>query len=187
MTQRVQICLCRNVSLALGLLFAWQALKTHAEPLKERSVRAVLLFHIAQLTDWPKTAFKFDDDPFVIGVVGEDPFGSVLDEAVNGELVRGRRIVIERYSSPTDIKTPHMLYIGGSDNRILTDSLSRVADNPTLTVSDFERAERRGAMVRLYWEDNRAKMAINTDAVKRKELVMSPRLLKVAQLYPERR
>jgi hypothetical protein len=171
--------------LALALLLC--PLAVHAQVARDKAIRAVLLFHIAQLTEWPTNAFTSDQDPFVIGVVGQDPFGEVLEATVDKETVRGRKIVIERYLTVADIGNPHLLFISASASTSLGVILPRIEDRPTLTVADVERAEERGVMVHLYWQDNRARMIINHEAVAKKGMVMSQRLLAVAQKYvPEK-
>src|SRR6185295_17077931 len=56
----------------------------------EYQVKAVFLFNFTQFVDWPAQSFADARAPFVIGVLGRDPFGSALDEAVRGETVNGR-------------------------------------------------------------------------------------------------
>lgn len=183
MIYRLHQYLCASAVLALVLALLEPRARAADAP-RDKAIRAVLLFHIAQLTEWPKDAFANDTDPFVLGIVGQDPFGEVLSAAVKGETIRGRKIVIEHYDSATAIKKAHLLYISSSESRNLPDILKTVQDSATLTVSDIDRAERRGVMIHLYWDDGRAKMIINRDAVARKGLVLSPRLLGVAQAYP---
>ncbi len=159
-------------------------LALRAQVARDKAIRAVLLFHIAQLTQWPTNAFSSDQEPFVIGVVGEDPFGGILEATVEQETVRGRKIAIQRYDNASQIQTPHLLFISSSESKSLGTILSRLEERPVLTVADVDRAEQRGVMVHLYWADSRAKMIINQQAVADKGLIMSPRLLAVAQKYP---
>ncbi len=41
----------------------------------EYQVKAVFLFNFSQFMEWPPDAFPTPDTPFVIGVLGADPFG----------------------------------------------------------------------------------------------------------------
>jgi hypothetical protein len=173
-----------RVVVAVALLLSTQFFAVHAQTSREKAIRTVLLFNIAQLTDWPKSAFNDESEPFIIGVMGSDPFGGALEETFKNETVRGRKVTIEYYENAEAIKKPHLLYVSGSQARYLAAILEQMQDWPALIVADVERAERRGAMVHLFWEDNRAKMIINTQAVTAKGLTMSPRLLAVAQRYP---
>ena len=58
-----------------------------AVPPAEYRVKAVFLFNFAQFVDWPPDAFTAPGQPFVIGVLGKDPFGPELDAVVRGETV----------------------------------------------------------------------------------------------------
>src|SRR5882724_9097047 len=59
---------------------------------KEYQVKAAFLFHFAQFVAWPDSAFSRPEDPFVIGILGADPFGGYLDEVVRGEKIGARAI-----------------------------------------------------------------------------------------------
>ncbi len=49
-------------------------------------------------------AFTNADEPFCIGILGDDPFGDFLDETVRGEKVNGHPFVVQRYRNAEDIK-----------------------------------------------------------------------------------
>ena len=44
------------------------------------------------------------------GVLGADPFGSVLDEIVRGEEVQGHPLVVVRYSMSRTSNVPYFVY-----------------------------------------------------------------------------
>jgi hypothetical protein len=81
---------------------------------REYDLKAAFLFNFAQFVEWPPEAFPDAGAPFVIGILGEDPFGKSLDEIVTNETVRNRKIVVRRYRNVQEISTSHILYIGGS-------------------------------------------------------------------------
>jgi len=78
-------------------------------------VKAVFLFNFAQFVEWPPQSFQDAAAPFVIGVLGTDPFGSALEGAVRGETLNGRSFVIERYRSVTEIRHCQILFISRSE------------------------------------------------------------------------
>src|SRR5438874_7448378 len=83
-----------------GLFPAAPISSAQTAPSKEYQVKAVFLFNFAQFVDWPANAFSGTNAPLVIGVLGEDPFGSFLDETVRGETVNGHPLVVQRYREP---------------------------------------------------------------------------------------
>jgi len=58
-----------------------------AEAPTEYQVKAVFVYNFSRFVEWPPQAFTAPDEPFVIGILGGDPFGERLDEAVRGERI----------------------------------------------------------------------------------------------------
>ncbi|MFL6530923.1 MAG: YfiR family protein, partial [Chthoniobacterales bacterium] len=65
----------------------------------EYALKSVFLYNFCRFIEWPDSAFAGPNDPLIIGVIGDDPFGQMLDEAVAGESYHGRSIRIEHYRS----------------------------------------------------------------------------------------
>jgi hypothetical protein len=150
---------------------------SHEYPLK-----AVFLFNFAQFTDWPTNAFVAPDSPLVIGVLGDDPFGALLDDAVRDEIVNGRKFIVERYQRAEDIKTCHILFISQSETKRLDKIVSDLKGKPVLTVSDIENSAYRGVCVRFITENNKIHLRINMDSLKDANLTMSSKLLRVSEI-----
>ena len=161
----------------LGLNTARGQTVSHEYPLK-----AVFLFNFAQFTDWPTNAFEKADSPLVIGVLGNDPFGAVLDDAVRDEILNGRKFVVERYQRVEDIKTCHILFINESETRRLDKIMLALKGKPVLTVSEIDNSAYRGVCVRFITENNKIHLRINTDSLKEAKLVMSSKLLRIAEI-----
>ncbi len=58
-----------------------------AEAPTEYQVKAVFLFNFSHFVEWPAATFTAPNQPFAICVLGDDPFGTRLDEAVRGEQI----------------------------------------------------------------------------------------------------
>ncbi len=157
------------------------AARAYAAP-SEYQVKAVFLFNFAQFVDWPPEAFPSPDAPFVIGVLGEDPFGSRLDEVVRGEKVNGRALVIERYRNVADIRNCNILFVGSSEIPHLDTVREALKGRNTLTVSDAGPAGPPGVMIALVNENNRIRLRIDVGAAKAANLTISSKLLRPAQI-----
>ena len=162
-------------------LFAVAAGSAYAGP-SEYQVKAVFLFNFAQFVDWPAGAFPSPDAPFVIGVLGQDPFGSQLDEVVRGERVNGRALVIERYQSVAQIHNCNILFIGSAEAPHLSEVLVALKGRSILTVSDADPAGPRGVMIRLVNENNHIRLRIDVATAKADNLTISSKLLRPAQI-----
>ena len=49
------------------------------QPVHALSARGVYIYHIAQYTEWPKETFPDETAPFVLGILGDDPFHENID------------------------------------------------------------------------------------------------------------
>ena len=50
-------------------------------------VQAALIHKFCHFVNWPAGAFSAPNAPIVIGILGEDPLGDVLDSTVKGKVV----------------------------------------------------------------------------------------------------
>jgi hypothetical protein len=148
----------------------------------EPEIRALFLFHFAGFVEWPPTAFSDEHSPLVIGIVGEDPFGRDLDDALAGQAVHGRRLVIRRFPRTSGITFCHVLFISRSADDKLDEILAHVQGLPVLTVGESEEFAQRGGMIRFLSVNHKTRFCINVAAAKNAALVISSKLLRVADL-----
>lgn len=120
--------------------------------------------------------------PIVIGILGEDPFGRVLDDVVRGETVRSRQLVVERFRRVEEIKTCHILFISRSEIEKYEQIFATLNGRPILTVGDTEGFATRGGMIRLLTEQNRIRLRVNVRAARAAGLTISSRLLRAAEI-----
>ena len=67
-----------------------------AQPTQDRQpleyqVKAAFLLNFTKFIDWPRPETPDQDSPFGICILGDDPFGPVIDQIVEGETIQGRR------------------------------------------------------------------------------------------------
>lgn len=151
---------------------------------REYQLKAVFLFNFAQFTEWPTNTFATSNAPIVIGVMGIDPFGGILDETVRGETINGRPLVIERYRRVEEIGTCHILYISQSENRRVDRILDHLKSRPVLTVGDMDASVGQHLAIRFVLENNKLRIRINLDAVAQSHLTLSSKLLRAAETTP---
>jgi hypothetical protein len=168
------------LGLSFFLLSSRQVSQTEIS--KEHKIKAVFLFNFTQFVEWPISALPDDETAFVIGILGKDPFGSYLDETIRNERVKNHPLIVQRFRTVDDITTCHILYIIPTDKDQLKEILARVKSKNTLTVSDASNFAHLGGMIRLYTEDNKTRIRINVDAVKNSELIISSKLLRLADI-----
>ncbi len=153
---------------------------------REYQVKAVFLFNFAQFVEWPAAAFAEENSPLVIGVLGNDPFGPLLDEVVGGESVGKRPLNVRRYRRLEEIGICHILYIARSETARLGQIVAGLRERPVLTVSDIEGAARSGVMIRFFAENKRIRLRINLEAARTVNLELSSKLLRPAEIVGDK-
>ena len=170
-----------TAALLLALLAPMQAAPPSPN---EYAVKAVFVYNFCRFIDWPRQAFDSPAEPFIIGIVGEDPFGALLAEAIQGEFYRGRPIQVRHFRGPGDIGTCHLLFVSQTNAADLDAILASVAGRNVLTVGETESFLDRGGMIALIAEQNRVRLRINPASLRTVNLSVSSKLLQVADIRP---
>jgi hypothetical protein len=174
---------CRAWLFALAILFATgTTVYAQPAPAREYQIKAVFLFNFVQFGEWPATAFPDAAAPIVIGVLGDDPFGSSLEEAVRGEAIRGRPLAIRRYRRVEEVENCQVLFISNSESSRIETILTRLNGRNILTVGDLEGFASRGGMIRFVTENKKIRFHVNLEAVRAAGLVLSSKLLRSAEI-----
>jgi YfiR/HmsC-like len=153
-----------------------------AELASEYQVKAVFVFNFSHFVDWPTQSFSSPNEPFVIGVLGGDPFGARLDEAVRGEHVTDHPLIVRRFRSIDEIEDCQILFIDRSQVAQLGRIVSTLDHRSVLTVSEIEQAAQRGVMIQFATEDNHIRLKVNLDAAHAAGLSISSKLLRLADI-----
>jgi hypothetical protein len=164
----------------------------HAEPVvpartvptAEYRVKADFLMHLTSFVTWPPEAFRMADDPFVLGVVAPDPFGSALEDAVRGQTIGDRAIVVKRFRRMKDVGPCQMLFIPAEAERKGPPDLAPLRDRPILTVGETDDFSNAGGIIRFVTLRDRINLMINMEAAHEAKLGISSKLLSVGVVIP---
>jgi hypothetical protein len=148
----------------------------------EYQVKAVFLFNFAHFVEWPADSFHRSDAPFVIGVLGTDPFGSTLDDVVRGEFIDQHPLAVRRVRDLGEASDCNILYIGHTDPAQLDAVLQALKGHSVLTVSDADSDDRRGVIIRLLTENSHVRLRIDVGAARADKLTISSNLLRSAEI-----
>lgn len=171
---------CIGVWLGLALLLSVIGCPAAgAEPsVDEDQVKAAFLYNAPKFVDWPPEALS--SSSFIIGVLGDDPFGPWLDQLA-GRTVKGKKVVVRRITSLDLAAECQLLFIAASEQRRLPTVLGRLRKMPLLTVSDIDGFAFAGGMLELSMERNRLAFIVNNRQAKRQGLKISSQMLKLAR------
>jgi len=173
-TLRAAARLAAGLATAAGLVFAPGAANA-GEASLEYAVKANFLYKFGPFVDWPATAFATPSSPFTICVVGDDPFGSGLEEAVRGQTVAGHPVAVRRLAVVSGEAACHVIYLGRSRVQAPAEALKALRGAPVLTVTD-ERQGFSGGVVHFVLKDGRVRFGLDMDNARANGLTISSKL-----------
>src|SRR5436190_23014687 len=135
--------------LVIGLKTGTLAQET---PPSEYQLKAAFLFNFAKFVEWPAEAFPEPESRFVIGVLGDNPFGADLEHAVKDKVINGHTFVVKQLKSLSELRSCHILFISKSERRRLPEIMSHLEAASLLTVSEVDRFLQAGGMVNFILE-----------------------------------
>ena len=148
----------------------------------EYEIKAAVLYNFARFTEWPATAVPDSPDVFVIGVLGTDPFGDILDEVAATRTVGDKRIVVRRFATLDEYTPCHILFVAASERARMAAVIEKLRDAPVLLVADTAGFAQAGGTVDLVVEENKVRFEVNPVAAERAGVKISSKLLRLARI-----
>jgi hypothetical protein len=150
---------------------------------REYTIKAAYLYNFSNYVQWPAKAFPTSDAPLVIGVLGTDPFGEILNEIARTKKVAGRPIVVRRFASMAAYAFCHVLFVPSSTGPAETAAaIRKTHDSPVLLVGETPGFAEEGGAVNFFIEENKVRFEINVAAARRQQLKISSKLLGLAKI-----
>jgi YfiR/HmsC-like len=172
---------CITVKGVALLLILSAALGLNAQtPATEYEVKAAYLLNFGKFIQWPSTAATPVADKFSICVLGDDPFGQVLDSTVRDEKISGKPVSARRIARSQDATGCQVLFISRSQEKQVRRLLPALNKAGILTVSDMPGFLDHEGMIQFTLVGNRVRFEVNLDSVQSGGLTLSSELLKVA-------
>jgi len=167
---------CKS-ALVVAAVFATGAM---AQTVDEYRVKAAFVFNFAKFIQWPTEAFKTPADPLVICVLGQDQMTNSLRDAVNGNAIDGRPVIVRQFAVGQVSCDCNILFVGSSVAKRFRSGLKESAG--LLTVGETPGFAADGGVINFKLEDGRVRFEINVAAAERQQLHISSKLLSLAQL-----
>lgn len=128
------------------MFFPGALLAANATAAPEYSIKAGYILLFTRYVEWPASAFETPTAPIVVCVLGDDPFGSVLDDTLAGQLSQDRPLKVRRVTNTDATEPCHVVFIGAQGERT-TQWLDSLDDRPVLTIAEDLAALEQGAML----------------------------------------
>jgi hypothetical protein len=155
-----------------------------AETASEPAIKAAYLYHFAKFAEWPAAALP-PGAPIVMCVTDDTRVAKALEDATTGRDAGGHALVVRKVELDGPVRTCHVLYANGLDNRRAGELIETLRGAPVLSVSDFDTFAQLGGIAHLFVEQGRMRFAVNVDATTRNKLRLSSRLLSLAVIVKD--
>jgi uncharacterized protein DUF4154 len=169
----------------LGLI-CWLAgsLQLHAQApaFDEYQVKAAFLYNFAKFVAWPPGTFANYSDPIGICIVGQNPFGSTLQNMVQDKKVGDRGFAVRQLPDTQQVKGCQILFIGAGEWKRVRALLDALRGSPILTVGETDDFTSLGGIIAFLLEGPRVRIQIALEPAERAKLRISSKLLSLAEI-----
>jgi len=169
---------------ALSLFNILSPFSCYAEQnIPEYHLKAAFLYNLSKFTKW-HDGDESPSDEFVIGILGGDPFGSVLDDLVAGERRKDKTITIHRYGSIDHLKKVpcRILYVHDATPEKMKQVNKELYDTSVLTVGDTPGFSEFGGMITLLNTGGKIRIEVHHTRAKEAGIFISSKLLRLARV-----
>ena len=166
----------------LAIVAAITCMHAEAPLAEEYPVKAAFLFNFAKFVEWPAGAFKGPEDPIAICVLGQDPFGSALEDVVRNKTVANRAFVVRDVANAQQAGKCHIVFVSASERKRCRSFLGELKGRSILTVGEAEDFIENGGIINFKLKDARVRIEIDADAAERAKLRISSKLLSLAEI-----
>ena len=147
----------------------------------EYQIKAAFLYNLAKFIEWPLHSME-PDGPFTVGILGDDPFGQILDETLLGKAIKGHPILIRRGRRPEYFRDCQIVYVSASEKSQMRRVLEILKGQEVLTVSEGEDFTQQGGALSFFWSDNQIHLEVNLRVVEDAHLKISSKVLALAKI-----
>lgn len=165
----------------------WAAAPVVAQRPREYQVKAAYLYGFGRFVEWPADAAPPTGGAFVLCVLGEDPFGPLLDQAAEGGVVKNLPVSVRRIGRPEDAAGCATVFVSASEQSRLSRILAVLERRPVLTVGDSPEFAQRGGMIGFTVDGGRVRFAVNLMAAREAGLMLQSELIRVAAAVVQER
>lgn len=147
----------------------------------EYYIKAGYMANFARLVQWPENSFASETSPIQLCVLNTDSFGDVLN-AINGKLIRGRKLAVSACNSNSDLDRIHILFLNSSDTQLRALLIEKIGRKPILTIGEHPNFAREEGILNFKTMNNKIRFEINRERAEKSGLKISSRLYKIGEI-----
>lgn len=147
-------------------------------------IEAAFLRNFARYVIWPPQAFADDRAPWNICILGNDPFGDVLEKTFQSRTEQGRSFELFRADALHELPRCQIVFIAHKDAAKRRAVLAELKSLPVLTVADASGFLQEGGIVRFQVGEH-VEIGINLDQARSVAMTIPAKMLEVAREVKE--
>lgn len=165
-------------AIVAAMAMAWTC-ASQAQRAAEYQVKAAFLQNFARFVEWPDAAGPTAAE-FAICILGDDPFGRWIDEAVTGARIKERTVVVRRIRETGEAAGCQVVFISASETKRVRALIAGLRGSPVLTVSDIAQFANQGGIIGFITVAGRIRFVANPAVARSEGLRLTSELLTVA-------
>ncbi|MBT3207351.1 MAG: YfiR family protein [Bacteroidetes bacterium] len=149
----------------------------------EYLMKAGFIEKFTRFINWPNDSVQSDTNrPFIITVLGENTFGSSLDEFYLDTKIKNRHVILKYISDFDELSLCHILFVSGNCKNNLEQIIDFSNKHSILTISETKGFAKKGILINFYFEKNKIRFEMNKKAFNISNLEVSHHLFKIAKI-----
>ncbi len=149
----------------------------------EYTMKAVAFEKLSLFITWPANTIKNDPShEFVIAVLGQNPFGSILNDVYKDKKIKDKRVKIVNVKNIKQLTDCQILFIPKIGRAELQGDLNSIKGRPILIISDTDGFAEAGCFINFYLFENKLRFEINQKGMQDAGFTIDYRLLRVSKI-----
>jgi hypothetical protein len=170
----------------LFLLLVAVTIRLAPAPIEDEYYRkAALLSVFSEYIQWPEQSGMADkNSPFIIGVIGTNPFGEILQASFAQEenRIKNKQVKILFISKKEEINGCHILFISKSNEPQLAELMTFLKEKPIVTIAETKGFGKKGVMFNFFKSRGEIRFEINGASLRDSRLIVDSQLLSIGKV-----
>lgn len=144
-------------------------------PKTEYAVKGAILCKICNYAKWP----AFNNNVFVIGIVGQMPEGEQISIPTNYQIA-GKNVELRKIDNPSQVSQCNAIFVCEQNTTAVQNIIELAHKNEVLTFCDKESVFQQGSMFHLVMVGSKVKFEINRKSIRESNVSLSAPIYEVA-------
>ena len=160
-----------------------QTLEAQETSSRAYAIKAGFIYNFTRFIKWPSPSkFNSSNNDYNICVIGDNPFGSILDRLEKKHRSKKHPLKIKHDVTSNDFEGCHILFVSFSERFNVEKIVEAARDHQVLTVGDTEGYAERGIDINLLVIKNKVRFEISKNCVSEKGFKVSSELYDLATI-----